>query len=147
MAQPIDYARAESEDVVRKKFRRRVVWFVVATVVVMGIGVGWQFFLRRGTTWFVGNEMPTSTISIASYEGWIIWYGPPRKTGATRSWKAIYESSVIGFQFHQFDDLAYPKWQVGVRYRTLFILAMIPWLITLLRMIRTRRRIHRLEPA
>jgi|GEM_PF-5781649 len=59
----IDYARAESADVVRKKFRRRVVMFLVVTVVVMVIGIGWMDSQSK-FRWLIEGPLEAQTSSV-----------------------------------------------------------------------------------
>jgi len=132
--QPIDYARAESADVVRRKFRRRVVMFVIAMVVLVVIGFGWiDSYAKLGWT-----SNPCRAISIGSDNGWVSVWGPERQEGFTQE-QGISSREVgndeVGW-FWQNDLEGFPKWRVAIRYRTLFTLAMIPWLITLIRLIR-----------
>ena len=152
MPEPIDYARADA-DVVRKKFRRRVVMFVIATVVVMVIGGGWVHS-SLGRPWWAGNYQ--HPISGGSNGGWVWLSGPARKPlfVYTDGWgddqlNVMHDLSAnerrignyeAGIWVLQCSLAGYPKWEVQVRYRTLFILAMIPWLITLIRMIRIWKR-------
>src|SRR5262245_40115659 len=75
--QPIDYARAESADVVRKKFRRRVVMFVIATVVVMAIAGAWSTLGNQSWRLFPG-QMLFPPNSIKSSDGYIYLHGPTR---------------------------------------------------------------------
>ena len=122
VSNPIDYARVDSADVVRKKFRRRLIWFLAVTFVVMVIGVRWIQF------------------------GEIVLTGPARSNplGLPMRYQAkptyTYVNQTIGVDFRAFGLPGYPKWHVAIRYRTLFILATIPWLITLIRLIRVWRR-------
>jgi len=138
MSQPIDYARADA-DVVRKKFRRRVVIFVIATVVVTVIGVDWGL----PENWSVGSASRYSGIAIETREGWIIVCGPIRKTNPEMN-RALsskhYRNDNIGLGLSTHNRKLQHKWFFLVRYRTLFLLAMIPWIITLIRMIRTWKR-------
>ena len=144
---PIEYARAESADVVRKKFRRRVVMFVIATVVVMVVGLGWD--LTTGE--LVGSSSTNLPVTVESYYGKVFLTGPTRMIPLyderPSMWK-YYGSQSVGITFTWYDIDRYPKWQAGIRYRTLFTLAMIPWIITLIRMIRVwkRKRVFETEP-
>jgi len=138
--QPIDYARAESADVVRKKFRRRVVTFLVATVVVVVIGGGWVHAARVGG-FSIGNFYSYS-MRAAGMGEIVELPGPEREDLGPENWlygRTIGDSTV-GVWLTQFNRVSWPKWNVTIRYRTLFILAMIPWIITLIRLIRSWRR-------
>ena len=46
----------------------------------------------------------------------------------------------MGIVINRYNIVGEEKWTVYIRYRTLFILAMIPWIITLIRMIRMWKR-------
>lgn len=135
--QPIDYARAESADVVRKKHRRRVVMFGVMTVVVTLIATGWV------KSWTNYTRLISSKLklpfAVSSTEGWLVLLGPRRSTRLNMNWNMgtnRYENLTIGIQIARIDLRGWPKWMVAIRYRTLFILALIPWIITLIRTIR-----------
>ena len=150
MSLPIDYARAESADVVRKKFRRRVVMFVVATVVVMGIGFGWGATANR-EIWLIGTANLNSPVSVQSAFRWIEIYGPMRRTASNATRPSNYEqygNRTLGIVFAKSHRNGLPKWIIYIRYRTLFILATIPWIITLIRLIRIwkRKRVFETEP-
>jgi len=58
----------------------------------------------------------------------MIWSGP----------RYGYRYPVIGVEIFPSRVPGYSKWELHIRYRTLFLLAMIPWLITLIRLIRMR---------
>ena len=48
----------------------------------------------------------------------------------------------FGVMIYKYQYIGSPKWYVHIRYRTLFTLAMIAWIITLIRLIRSWRRKH-----
>jgi len=141
--QPIDYARAESTDVVRKKFRRRVVMFVVATIVMLLIGIGWLDSWKKPRL-LIGKGWQQTTSSILGWSGrgWIVVTGPVRTTSLNGRWTTGDKK----YGHHSISTLirisvsGSPKWIINVRYRTLVILAMIPWMITLIRMNRSWKR-------
>ncbi|HQY87949.1 MAG TPA: hypothetical protein PK402_04775 [Tepidisphaeraceae bacterium] len=137
--QPIDYARAESDDVVGKKFRRRVVMFVIATVVVIVTGTSW---VTIGNQPFrsIRSGQVNQTFSIGWKDGWLYLNGPRRVTPVGGSVIKGYGSDIVGIAFFQMDKAPSPKWNIRIRYRTLFILAVIPWIITLIRLIRSWKR-------
>lgn len=139
---PIDYARADSADVVRKKFRRRVVMFVIATVVVIVVGFGWAAsWLERPRTASSRTSGLPGTIVI--YKGWISLNtskaNVPSKTGQFKStWSHGSYSLGVRVSGVETEKASFPTY--FIRYRTFFILAMIPWIITLIRMIRVWKR-------
>ena len=147
--QPIDYARAESGDVVRKKFRRRVVMFVVATLIAMLAGLGWAATWHR-EVWLVGSAARKLNWHMVSEAGWFHVIGPARLTWLNETWPMsfwYYENKTVGIVLTRWKDPGSPKWKVWIRYRTLFTLAMIPWIITLIRMILSWKRKALLAPA
>ena len=52
----------------------------------------------------------------------------------------IYINRTVGIIVDKFEWAPVSRWILYIRYRTLFILAMIPWIIILIRMIRTWKR-------
>lgn len=147
MPEPIDYARAESADVVRKKFRRRVVMFVVATVLLIVVAFDWRDS-SRGGRWEIGNNR-FDLISATSNDLWVILYGPPRTNSLPGKWtsfQSVIGSDEVGIRILQGNTTGTFKWAIKVRYRTLFLLAMIPWIITLIRLIRSRvKHVERID--
>jgi|GEM_PF-1343827 len=149
--QPIHYARAASVDVVDMKFRRRVVAFVIATIVVMGIGLGWKRSWR-GQTWLLGDQNSKFPVRIVSALGKIHLLGSRQAltldmNPTERIRPRTYGSVDLGIELVRQKNLGSPKWMILIRYRTLFTLALIPWLITLIRLIRSWKRKSLLAPA
>ena len=139
--QPIDYARAESADVVRKKHRRRVFWFVVVTVVVMAIAIRWSI---ASPPWWYSAKSPIGrpfTI-VSTDDNCVLFFGLELTEPTLSDWRHV--SSVrnekLGVGISHYNLVGSAKWMIRIRYRTLFTLAMIPWIITLIRLIRSWRR-------
>ncbi|HQY87288.1 MAG TPA: hypothetical protein PK402_01430, partial [Tepidisphaeraceae bacterium] len=113
---PIDYARAESADVVRKKFRRRVVTFLVATVVVVVIGGGWVHAARVGG-FSIGNFYSYS-MRAAGMGEIVELPGPEREDLGPENWlygRTIGDSTV-GVWLTQFNSVS---WTGGVSVRSI----------------------------
>jgi len=138
---PIDYARAESADVVRKKRRLRA--FALTTTVAMVIGFAW-ISLGQQQTWLIGSRRVNNSVSVSSDDGWINFFGSSRKTTVARKFgQPKFEehgNRRVGIWMLRSYWIGQPQWIFSIRYRTLFILATIPWLITLIRLIRSWRR-------
>jgi len=145
--QPIDYARADSADVVRKKFRRPVVMSLIATVVVMGIGLFWAT-TKNQRKFLIGDGTFSTPFSFFWDDGWIYVSGPIRTSPSANAPLRGYGSNTTGITIYKMNIFGAAKWTVGIRDRTLFTLAAIPWIITLIRLIRSWRsmRILGTEP-
>jgi len=69
--------------------------------------------------------------------------GPERNTTGT---DRVFGSSTIGLQVSQGFPTGWYDFVIWIRYRTLFLLAMIPWIITLIRLIRSCKRMRVMLP-
>ena len=73
-----------------------------------------------------------------SGDGWVRLWGARREKPLDVDWvhdRGIV-SNEVGIRVLQFNVAGMSKWLIQIRYRTLFLLAMIPWIITLIRLIR-----------
>ena len=58
----------------------------------------------------------------------------------------IYINRTVGINVDKFEFSIASRWIFSIRYRTLFILATIPWLITLIRLIRSWKKNRAMLP-
>ena|GEM_PF-6800945 len=113
---PFNYARGVSGDVVRKKFRRRVVMFAVVSVVVTLIGCGWAQSLMG--EWSIADRS-RHPITIASANR-SVWVAGPRRTNILPGQWKNYQRRIgrldLGILL-QHNIVGYPKWVVVIPYR------------------------------
>ena len=109
---------------------------MVATLVVMVIGGGWVQSFEKPR--LINPREPDSLMQIGSAYGWIGLAGPAHKN-ADPAYEEL-KHLRVGVWVQRYSFVENGKWIAQIRYRTLFILAMIPWLITLIRMIRIWKR-------
>src|SRR5690606_25618973 len=127
------------------KFRRRVWMFVIVTVVVILIGDRWIGSWNAQSSAIIVSRVGLD-IRTDSYRGWASTHIRTSYPIENPSYQARGSgNNSLGILIYHVESDRFQNWSFRIRYRTLFILAMIPWIITLIRLIRVRKRKRILE--